>query len=62
MKLGSAYSTDVAIQKASVYRTHKRLVIFDMDSTLIRQEVIDEIARHAGVVDQVAVYNIYIIY
>ena len=31
------------------------MVVFDMDSTLIQQEVIDEIARHAGVVDQVSV-------
>lgn len=40
----------------SMFRKNKRLVIFDMDSTLIQQEVIDEIARHAGVVDAVSVY------
>ncbi|KAI9326892.1 HAD-like domain-containing protein, partial [Obelidium mucronatum] len=45
---------NVAIQLDSVYRRHKRLVVFDMDSTLIEQEVIDEIARCCGVVDQVA--------
>ena len=37
----------------SVFDKHKRLVVFDMDSTLIQQEVIDELAREAGVVDQV---------
>lgn len=37
----------------SVFDRHKRLVVFDMDSTLIQQEVIDELAREAGVVDQV---------
>src|ERR1700736_5236633 len=35
---------DVAIQCDDVWRKHKRLVVFDMDSTLIKQEVIDEIA------------------
>jgi hypothetical protein len=36
---------DVAIQRDNVYRRYKRLVVFDMDSTLIKQEVIDEIAK-----------------
>ncbi|KAI8926658.1 HAD-like domain-containing protein [Entophlyctis helioformis] len=45
---------DAAVQHNNVARRHKRLVIFDMDSTLIQQEVIDEIARHAGVVGQVS--------
>ncbi len=42
------------LRKSASYQ-HKRLVIFDMDSTLIQQEVIDEIARFAGVMDQVSV-------
>ncbi|TPX34180.1 phosphoserine phosphatase [Synchytrium microbalum] len=46
--------TDVVCQTDNVYRRSKRLFIFDMDSTLIRQEVIDEIARYAGVMDHVA--------
>ncbi|KAJ3022369.1 UNVERIFIED_CONTAM: hypothetical protein HDU68_009185 [Siphonaria sp. JEL0065] len=46
---------NIAVQLDSVFRRHKRLVVFDMDSTLIQQEVIDEIARCCGVVDQVAV-------
>ncbi|KAI9184338.1 Phosphoserine phosphatase [Blastocladiella emersonii ATCC 22665] len=52
--LSAPYGTDVALQEATVFRRSKRLVVFDMDSTLIQQEVIDEIARDAGVVDQVA--------
>jgi outer membrane protein OmpA-like peptidoglycan-associated protein len=55
MALGGRFKTDVAVEADSVFRKNKRVVIFDMDSTLIKQEVIDEIARHAGVVDQVAV-------
>ncbi|KAF7728567.1 hypothetical protein EC973_005971 [Apophysomyces ossiformis] len=52
--LSASHNTDVALQPDDVFRKNKRLVVFDMDSTLIRQEVIDEIARYAGVVDQVA--------
>jgi len=47
-------SFDVALQRESLYRRSKRLVVMDMDSTLIRIEVIDELARAKGVVDQVA--------
>jgi glycine cleavage system regulatory protein len=52
--LSTSHGTDVALQPYDVFRKHKRLVVFDMDSTLIQQEVIDEIARHAGVVKEVA--------
>ncbi|RIA97021.1 HAD-like domain-containing protein [Glomus cerebriforme] len=52
--LSTSHGTDVALQPYDVFRRHKRLVVFDMDSTLIQQEVIDEIARHAGVVNEVA--------
>jgi phosphoserine phosphatase SerB len=52
--LSHAHGTDVALQEEGVFRRHKRLVVFDMDSTLVKQEVIDEIAKKAGVVDQVA--------
>ncbi|TPX51628.1 phosphoserine phosphatase [Synchytrium endobioticum] len=52
--LGQAHRTDVICQDDNIFRRHKRLFIFDMDSTLIRQEVIDEIARHAGVMKDVA--------
>lgn len=55
IELSSGLGTDIAFQQDDVFRKNKRLVVFDMDSTLIYQEVIDEIARHAGVVDQVSV-------
>lgn len=44
---------DVAFQHESIFRRNRRLVAFDMDSTLIQGEVIDELARHAGVGDRV---------
>ena len=52
--LGSASGVDVALQAESVLRRSKRLVVFDMDSTLIQQEVIDELARYAGVYEKMA--------
>ncbi len=45
---------DVAIQADDVYRRNRRLIVFDMDSTLIQCEVIDELAKAAGVGEQVA--------
>ncbi len=50
----STSSFDVALQRESLYRRSKRLVVMDMDSTLIRIEVIDELARAHGVGEQVA--------
>ena len=50
----SSSSFDVALQPESLYRRSKRLVVMDMDSTLIRIEVIDELARAYGVGEQVA--------
>ncbi len=47
-------SFDVAFQREAVHRRPKRLAVFDMDSTLIRIEVIDELARAHGVVDAVS--------
>ena len=44
-------NVDVAIQVDDVFRRHKRLVVFDMDSTLIKQEVIDEIALYLDSID-----------
>ena len=46
-------SLTVSTWPINVFDRHKRLVVFDMDSTLIQQEVIDELAREAGVVEQV---------
>ena len=54
MSLGSKLGVDLAYQEDNVYRRNRRLVVFDMDSTLIQQEVIDELAREAGVGEQVA--------
>ncbi|PGH34784.1 phosphoserine phosphatase SerB [[Emmonsia] crescens] len=48
------WNVEVVIQKESVFRRHKRLAVFDMDSTLIQQEVIDEIARFIGVEKEVS--------
>jgi phosphoserine phosphatase len=45
---------DVAVQEDTAFRRHRRLVAFDMDSTLIDTEVINELAAEAGVLDQVA--------
>ncbi len=45
---------DIAFQLDNVYRRNRRLICFDMDSTLIETEVIDELARHAGVGEEVA--------
>jgi phosphoserine phosphatase len=44
---------DIAFQRESIYRRNRRLFAFDMDSTLIEGEVIDELARLAGVADEV---------
>jgi phosphoserine phosphatase len=45
---------DIAWQRDNIYRRIRRLVAFDMDSTLIQHEVIDELAREANVYDKVA--------
>ncbi|MFY1826704.1 phosphoserine phosphatase SerB [Myxococcus fulvus] len=45
---------DVALQKEGLFRRGKRMVVMDMDSTLIRIEVIDELARAHGVGEQVS--------
>jgi phosphoserine phosphatase len=45
---------EIAFQRESIFRRNRRLFAFDMDSTLIQGEVIDELARMAGVGDRVA--------
>ncbi|NTV97772.1 MAG: phosphoserine phosphatase SerB [Chlorobiaceae bacterium] len=45
---------DIAFQEDSIFRRNRRLVVFDMDSTLITSEVIDELALEAGVGAEVA--------
>ncbi|MFV0477065.1 MAG: phosphoserine phosphatase SerB [Parahaliea sp.] len=54
LELASTLDVDLALQRDGMYRRHRRLVAFDMDSTLIEAEVIDELAREAGVGEQVA--------
>jgi phosphoserine phosphatase len=44
---------DIAFQRESIFRRNRRLFAFDMDSTLIEGEVIDELAMLAGVADEV---------
>ncbi|RAK92609.1 phosphoserine phosphatase [Aspergillus costaricaensis CBS 115574] len=48
------WNVEVVLQRESVFRRHKRLVVFDMDSTLIQNEVIDEIAKFIGVEKEVS--------
>jgi phosphoserine phosphatase len=47
-------SIDIAFQRESIYRRNRRLFVFDMDSTLIQAEIIDELAKLAGTGDRVA--------
>jgi phosphoserine phosphatase len=54
LKLASELNIDIAYQEHNVFRRNRRLVAFDMDSTLIEAEVIDELAKAAGVGEQVA--------
>ncbi|MCE8010573.1 phosphoserine phosphatase SerB [Halomonas daqingensis] len=54
LALGAMHGVDIAIQEDSIWRRHRRLVCFDMDSTLIQAEVIDELARRHGVYEEVA--------
>ncbi|WP_114417502.1 phosphoserine phosphatase SerB [Marinospirillum perlucidum] len=54
LALAGELEVDIAVQEDNIYRRNRRLVVFDMDSTLIETEVIDELAHEAGVGDQVA--------
>jgi len=54
MDLSARLNIDIAFQRDTVYRRNRRLVCFDMDSTLIDAEVIDELAKAAGVGEQVS--------
>ena len=53
MKLSNRLGMDFSFQKDTMYRRMRRLICFDMDSTLIKTEVIDELAERAGVGEQV---------
>ncbi len=54
MNMGTEAGMDFSFQKDDMYRRMRRLICFDMDSTLIQAECIDELARRHGVYDQVA--------
>jgi phosphoserine phosphatase len=54
LELANEIDGDIAYQENNVYRRNRRLVVFDMDSTLIQAEVIDELAKRAGVGSQVS--------
>mmetsp|Transcript_25341 Transcript_25341/g.58901 ORF Transcript_25341/g.58901 Transcript_25341/m.58901 type:complete len:866 (+) Transcript_25341:37-2634(+) len=54
LQVSKEHGADIAFQADDIDRWMRRLVVFDMDSTLIQQEVIDELAKIAGVETQVA--------
>jgi phosphoserine phosphatase len=54
LEVAGALDVDLALQQDTMYRRNRRLVVFDMDSTLIEAEVIDELARLGGVGKQVS--------
>lgn len=54
LSIATELDIDIAIQQDNAFRKNRRLVCFDMDSTLIKTEVIDELAKHAGVGSEVA--------
>lgn len=53
LELTSTLNFDISFQEESMFRRMRRLICFDMDSTLIQTEVIDELAERAGVGDKV---------
>ncbi|MCK9409962.1 MAG: phosphoserine phosphatase SerB, partial [Bacteroidetes bacterium] len=53
MNITHEFDIDIAFQADSMYRRNRRMVVFDMDSTLIKIEVIDELAKARGVGDEV---------
>lgn len=54
MEVSGDLDIDIAVQEDSIFRRNRRLVAFDMDSTLITTEVIDVLACLCGVGEQVA--------
>jgi len=54
LEVAGALEVDLAYQQDNMYRRNRRLVVFDMDSTLVEAEVIDELAKLAGVGEQVS--------
>lgn len=54
MEISRQTGIDISFHADNIYTRNRKLVVFDMDSTLIRVEVIDELAKLAGVGDEVA--------
>lgn len=54
LEISHELGVDISFQEDTVFRRNRRLIAFDMDSTLIQQEVIDELAKVAGVGPQVS--------
>jgi len=54
LSVAQELNVDIAFQEDSLFRRNRRLAVFDMDSTLIEAEVIDELAKAAGVGDLVS--------
>jgi phosphoserine phosphatase len=54
LHVAQALNVDIAFQQDSLFRRNRRLAVFDMDSTLIEAEVIDELAKAHGVGDRVS--------
>ncbi|NTW48228.1 MAG: phosphoserine phosphatase SerB [Chlorobiales bacterium] len=54
LEITDELGVDIAFQEDNIFRRNRRLIGFDMDSTLIEVEVIDELAKAAGVGEQVS--------
>ena len=54
MGISKKSGIDISFQTDDIYRKNRKLVVFDMDSTLIQAEVIDELAAMAGVEQEVS--------
>ncbi len=54
LEFAHRFDIDIAFQRESIYRRNRRLFVFDMDSTLIEGEVIDELAKLHGVGEKVS--------
>lgn len=52
--ISQKYEIDIGLQEDTPYRRHRRLIAFDMDSTLIQTEVIDKLAAKAGADSEVS--------
>jgi phosphoserine phosphatase len=53
LALSAELGLDIAVQASGEFGRERRMFVFDMDSTLIQAEVIDELAKMAGVADKV---------